>query len=58
MGETKGVAAVLQGARPAGLTHALDLTVAYEGFAAECERLCEVLCQASARNSTELAQQG
>ena len=33
----KGLAAVLEGARPR-LTHALDLTIAYEGFAAECER--------------------
>mgnify|MGYP006093678209 CR=1 FL=1 len=33
----KGLAAVLQGGRPR-LTHALDLTVAYEGFSAACER--------------------
>ena len=33
----KGLASVLQGGRPR-LTHALDLTIAYEGFAAECER--------------------
>ena len=35
---TKGLEALLAGARPCGLTHALDLTVAYEGFSAECER--------------------
>ena len=33
----KGLDSVLKGARPL-ITHALDLTVAYEGFSAECER--------------------
>ena len=33
----KGLSAVLHGARQR-ITHTLDLTVAYEGFAAECER--------------------
>lgn len=34
----KGLEALLRGALPGGLTHALDLTVSYEGFSAECER--------------------
>ena len=33
----KGLAAVLEGVRPR-MTHALDLTLAYEGLSAECER--------------------